>query len=245
MLIGEERDLESKSTSFFCIDASGTVLWRQRSFGERWWTGIEALHRGVLFLHGYATPDLPSHLGIRAVDCVSGRELWHVPDALYIGARADRVFAQRRGASGARILELAWRSGELLGERAESETDLPEGEQELQILSPDPLPESGATEEALRRLLEKTAGRGSEPLGVEYCLSGTVIVFSYALRHRDAQSYSQRLCVIDRQRERMVYECAIEQAAPSPGTGLFIVCEGVLYVVCKRNTLCAVALPQG
>ena len=245
MLIGEERDLESKSTSFFCIDASGTALWKERSFGETWWTGIEALHGGVLFLHGYATPDLPTHLGITAVDCVGGQQLWNVPDALFIGARAERVYAWRAGAGAGRMLELACRSGELLSERAQSEPDLPEAVEGLHIQSPDPLPQSGAEAVALRKLLERTTPRGSEPVGTEYCVYGTFVVFSYALRHREGQSYAQHLCVIDRQTTRVAYACAIEHSAPSPGAGQFIVCEDMLYVVCKRHTLCAVAMGQG
>jgi hypothetical protein len=251
MLIGEERDLESKSTSFFCVDSSGTVRWRERSFTEAWWTGIEAVHEGVLYVHRYATPDLPSHKGITAVDCASGETLWAIPDALFVGARGERVLAWQNSARGACMLEIEHRSGELLSARAQSESEvplsLPEQEGSALLKSPVPLTESDVQHAALRGLLQKSCAAGTVPSGVEYCERGAVVVFTYtvsaAAGGSSPQVYTSRLCVAERESGRVLFECTIERAAPSPGAAMFMLYDDMLYVVCERRTLCAVALP--
>src|SRR5450759_102613 len=76
-IVGEDRDTEKKEVSFFCLNASnGDVLWKDISFAEPWWIGIEGIVHGKVFLHGFKKPDMPEHGRIIAVDLGTGRELW-------------------------------------------------------------------------------------------------------------------------------------------------------------------------
>lgn len=76
-IIGETRNQEAKSTGFFCVDIhSGKHLWKNISFDEPWWIGIEAVHERWMILHGYVRPDMPEHRGIRIIDIESGKLLW-------------------------------------------------------------------------------------------------------------------------------------------------------------------------
>jgi len=41
-IVGETRNQETKSTSYFCIDSkSGVSLWQHMSFEEPWWIGMK------------------------------------------------------------------------------------------------------------------------------------------------------------------------------------------------------------
>src|SRR5713101_5946050 len=76
-IVVEDRDVERKKVSFTCLDQmTGRVLWTDLQFAEKWWITIDSIYHDVLFLHEYATPDMPEHKKIHAVDVESGRLSW-------------------------------------------------------------------------------------------------------------------------------------------------------------------------
>jgi outer membrane protein assembly factor BamB len=94
LFIGEERDPAARKASFFCLDAAnGKVLWHHIPLGDGWWTGFAAAAQGVLLLHGYASPDLPQHLKIFAVDVRTGTPLWSNGSVTFAGVHRNEVHA--------------------------------------------------------------------------------------------------------------------------------------------------------
>ena len=111
-LVGEERDAVRKAVSFFCLDlTAGKPMWAGRNFGEPWWTGIEAVHEETVIIHGFATPDLPEHRGVAAVDLVTGDLLWQDAAIAYWGATGDCVYAGRVARGGMISEEIEIRTG--------------------------------------------------------------------------------------------------------------------------------------
>jgi hypothetical protein len=81
VIVGEVRDPETKSVSFFSLDRrTGKPLWEGMNPGDRWWTGMEGIFDDIVLFHGFANPELPIHKGIHAVDALSGSLLWSDPD---------------------------------------------------------------------------------------------------------------------------------------------------------------------
>jgi hypothetical protein len=81
VLVGEVRDPEQKSVSFFSLDRrTGAPLWEGVNPGDRWWTGMEGIFDDVVLFHGFANPELPIHKGIHAVDALKGSLLWSDPE---------------------------------------------------------------------------------------------------------------------------------------------------------------------
>lgn len=112
LFVGEDRNLESKETTFFCLDQrSGKVLWERRAFNEAWWIGVEAVHGDRVFLHGFLKPDMPQHMGITAVDLITGKIAWNKSDFSFILAIDGSVFAAKDSAL---LFELDCRTGETL-----------------------------------------------------------------------------------------------------------------------------------
>lgn len=112
MFVGEERDLDKKLVSFFCVNqTTGKVHWQNISFDEPWWIGIEAVHRDMVFLHGFAKPDMPDHKRIIALDLRTGHVAWQNDYLRFVLAVEDSVFASKDTANGRIVLELDRQTG--------------------------------------------------------------------------------------------------------------------------------------
>lgn len=111
-VIGEERDTKAKRATFFALDLnSGRRRWSGRRFHDDWWVGVTAVHQDVLLLHGFASPDMPGHLGIVAADIASGDILWSDPAGSLVELRTDIVVLSRPSASGPDLEARALRTG--------------------------------------------------------------------------------------------------------------------------------------
>ena len=96
LIAGEERNLEKKTVTFFCVALDdGRALWKGKSIAESWWTGIETTHRGILFIHGYPAPSMPDHKKILALDALSGDSLWENGELAFGFASGASVYASK------------------------------------------------------------------------------------------------------------------------------------------------------
>ncbi len=167
-IIGEERDLGRKRTAFFCLDQStGLILWRGRSYGEDWWTGMEAVAGEVLFLHGFATPSLPIHKGLVAVDVASGKQIWKAADFTFVRSSRDSVFVASGDARGATLHRLDARSGRVLEsfqrDQERPELSEPEATVDAGVSAPLPLDSLSPVSSAARVALREAGGEGERP----------------------------------------------------------------------------------
>jgi hypothetical protein len=116
-LVGEERDLEWKKTSFFCLDQhTGRVLWQKVTVDESWWIGMETVHRDAFVLHSFATPELPIKKGIVVLDLATGKHLWTTRELTFVAAADESIFGLREAAQGNALVEMQYRSGALVQE---------------------------------------------------------------------------------------------------------------------------------
>ncbi|MCU0453703.1 MAG: DUF4905 domain-containing protein [Bacteroidetes bacterium] len=236
--VGESRDSEALRVSFFHIEArSGAARWKDRAWGEPWWTGLETVHGSVAILHEFAKPDMPDHGRIHVVDLATGDLLWSAAELTFAAAAGDRLLATRLDAVDRQQLILDLRSGEQVGLRDPSvdadEWTLSSGAlhaaaEALQF--PEPIapangdPNGGSTEEEIR-------GNGWKVLG-----SYEVISAAGPLTMR------QRLRVFDA-KGRSVFDQVIHSSARSVVHDTFFVWDGILYFLKEQRSLVAVRLP--
>ena len=247
MLLGEERNIESKTASFFCVDPSGT-LWKGKNFGEQWWTGIETVHRGVLFLYGFATPDLPGRKGITAVDCVTGELLWKNGELTFIAAAGDNIYSLHEAPGGPVVNELDLRTGAPVrevgrGRSAMGQVPRPEdGLEDVeypQVLSEDDLSPPSA-------LVRKFSALAVNEYPVEFAEHGPYLVIVCHRGNgsaRDERSpYTQVMDVVERTSGESVLHVTLDTAVSTPASGSFLVQADTLYFVREKKTLTAVPL---
>jgi hypothetical protein len=249
MLIGEERNIESKTASFFCALPSG-LLWKRRNFGEQWWTGIEAVHRGVLFLYGFATPDLPGRRGITAVDCARGEILWQNGTLTFLAAAGENVYSLQDAPAGPLVLEIDHRTGAFVREVGRGESALlrvPRSEEPFgdagypQVLSVgDDSPLSG--------LVRKLSAGAVKECPVEYGEDGRFVVIVYHAENpaagADRAPYRRVMDIVERETEQLALRITLDAAVVTPAFGAFLAQDGMLYFVRERKTLSAVRLRE-
>jgi outer membrane protein assembly factor BamB len=250
-IVGEDRDTEKKQVSFFCLNASnGDVLWKDVSFAEAWWIGIEGIIHDKVFLHGFKRPDMPEHGKIIAVDLGTGRELWHNNDYAFLFATADKVFAFRDFFDKRLYYELDAATGEFMQEHRDAPVDLyglkggSHGRSDF--LFPEMLNESTAEYPLLSPKILKYCDMSNVRGSVEFVQSNGRVAFSYhAQRGRDGEGKADvlenRLCIIDETSGKQLYADVLNASTPAAVPDSFFVDSATLYYIKEKNTI--VALP--
>jgi uncharacterized protein (UPF0248 family) len=92
ILFLELRDTGNKQVSFAGIDlVTGKLNFKDLVMPERWLSGIETAHNGVLILHGYQSESIPVHKGLTGVDGVTGEVLWTDYNINFEGISNDNI----------------------------------------------------------------------------------------------------------------------------------------------------------
>lgn len=251
-LVGEERDLLLKHTSFFCLNQmTGEVLWEKLSLQEPWWIGVEAIHRDVIFFHRFATPDLPEHRSIIAVDLLSGAILWSNEELKFILSIEDTVYGSKESVEGQLLFELEYRSGALLRSWGNNQQIIKDAKAlsvsrlEDQIEFPAPvntLQEETLAATSIRSLITKGNLVGSIE-AIEY---GDVVIFNY--HETTPQSTEEQLQVnnilkvAEKSTGGVVFSEVLNSGAATVAPESFFVQQGTLYYIKDRTVLTAVRM---
>lgn len=247
-LLGEVRYKDNKKVEFFCIDqASGDIHWERRGFGEKWWVGIEAIHKDVLYLHGFATPEMPEHKQIIAVDLLSGEQLWFNADLKFEIAVDDSLYATRNTAEGNMVFELQYRSGAILRSWGSDHQVLREAR--IRSVSPASTAEFPVPVESLQevdnRLAEIVTG-GERKGSFEVVPGNLMVVFNYHKKSDvgapGALRFDNVLRVFDRQTGKIVYQENLNIGAAAVIPYAFFVQGDMLFYIKERRSLTAVRL---
>jgi hypothetical protein len=251
-LIGEERDPAARTASFFRVRiATGEMVWRDVMAPGGWWTGIECVTHGALLLHGFASPDLPGHRGLTALDLRDGSSLWSDDDVVFVAA-VDGVVYGLRGRSDRR--ELIGRNlitGAVASEEAADETRLQDLVKRWQAEPPPPVAvpepaEAGSDANAIARTL--LAGAPMVEGTLEALRLGGMMVMAH---HEPAPpvtpgrpAFQRILSVFGGETETPAYREVLDDNLPMPAPEAFLVIDRTLLFVKGRRALCAVHLPD-
>lgn len=246
--VGEERDPVSRAAALFCLDGkTGKLLWRGEEQSGGWWTGVSGIFRGVLLLHGFATPELPEEKRIIALDMRTGKVLWRNEDVTFLGVKEGEVVASRRIPGGTEITRLSLRGGVVEGRvSAEEERGL------LQRADVDERGDGDARypvmigEEEARALpgLARFIPRGAGPM--EFLELESAFVLGQAVADAAATpakpSFTRCVTVIEKGTGRLLYRVTVDRSLPFVPRGSFMARERVLYCIREKKTITAVAM---
>jgi len=116
-IIIEERDIEKKQAYFNCLQIdSGKKIFKGLQLDEKFWIGIEAVHKDIIYFHKFVKPDLPQHNGIIAFDIISGKTIWEDNNRNYLFIKDDILYTYQQGFDDRKYSTLNILTGELLEE---------------------------------------------------------------------------------------------------------------------------------
>lgn len=251
--VGEARDEDKKQVSFFALHGdSGTPLWQNLVLNEQWWIGIEDVSNGVLLLHGFATPDLPGHLGIIAIDLSTGKELWTNRDLTFWFVYSNSILTHKSLFEKRLFFELDLRSGDTIREYdQDSETVLLQMRSEAIHRNRSALefPESvdlGGIELHLARVMRRKVPADILNGRVELLQFGNYLMLNYHILSResskDASLLDNHFKIIDLKKESVVFSDILSRHSKAAVPDSFFLKGNVVYFIKDQKTLTAVRL---
>jgi hypothetical protein len=256
ILVGEERRIEEKKATFFCLDReNGQELWQNASPGDDWWIGIEAIRKDTVLFHGFATPNLPQHRGIIAVDMLTGKKLWEDQQLDFVGIGDDGVIASRETSplhAVQAFVELDRRSG--MQRRTLDAVDLQMLKQdqlqqtvaEVEVKLPVPLERLAADDPEIEAVIRGHCDVGTLAGPVEVVEQKAFVIFDYhelsARGTAELPLLSNVVKVVERMAGTLVYSDTVSTGVHAVVPELFFVQQDMLYYIKERRTLMAVHL---
>ncbi|MCA0446918.1 MAG: DUF4905 domain-containing protein [Bacteroidetes bacterium] len=243
-IIIEERVKEAKQTRFLCADIrNGLPVWRDFTLEEKWFTGLENVRNGKVFLHGYANPNLPEHLGIYTLSLETGDLLWYEPSmAFYLATdefliaysqeSQDRTYWQLDHDTGKRKSDQPMLPGEAESLRDQSSEN--EGFEDVKwtdkLIEGDPLFFDMAS------LVSKFEPNLDPSPGLDVLDLGSTVIFGYHHRKKQNQlCYS--MAVVDSKSAEVKLSILLGDDLNGFAGDLFLWKGGLLLAVKGKNTL--------
>lgn len=251
VFVGEERDLKLKRASFFCVSkVSGDILWEGVCVDEPWWIGMEAVHKDRLILHGFATPDMPGHRGMVALDLGTGRATWTSPNLRFLHCHEDSVFASEDTPAGTMVYELDYRTGELKHVRHDqgevpAHTSKPWRPTEIDHqLFPTPIDLHDGSQGTLNNILRTYCPMDNVVGPVEVVTIAKLLIFSYYERKNKNSTGTMKhtLNVVDLHRSRLMFMTVLDGNVQNPVPDAFFVEGETLYFIRNKSMLVAMNL---
>jgi hypothetical protein len=243
-LIGEERDVERRQASYFCLSLSGGVpLWKDRNFGESWWIGIDIVFRDILVLHRFMSPDIPEPMGITVVDLETGGVLWEKSDAVFAGVAGDDLVVRPKGRGPVEAAVVDRRSGDPLPptESSRNVSTVQPEEWEREWIFPVVLPAGDPLQDIVN-------ARGAAGEVLRSCIeTGRLTVVGYHVRSSGSQGepvYDSMIALVDTASGRTERELKMEKEVRRPMPDTFLVRGEMLYCIRDRRVLAAVPLTE-
>jgi hypothetical protein len=243
-LVGEDRNLETREVSFFCVDRkTGFVRWEGLTPVDRWWSGIEAVAGGTVLFHGFASPDMPLHRGLTAVDLASGARRWSLAGVRYLRMEGNAVVVVNEGREGEVVGWLDMETGEAL-EGPARDRPVAGGFPETRL--PQPLVTEAIEDPELREAVRSAVPEAARPESVLWVRWDDCCVLSYCEPRpgsaREQSAFRTCLAVLGGVRWSPLFSDVVQSRTRVMPREPFFCQEGMLYFVKEHSTLVAVPL---
>jgi hypothetical protein len=249
VFVGEDRQLDTKEVSFFCLNkVTGELFWEGISFDEPWWIGIEAVHRGRIFMHGFTKPDMPDHQRILALDLSTGRLAWSCDDMRFICADDGSVFASKNTITGSMIHELDFHTGSTLKVWGDDTTGMHAAKARMHILAmdepefPQPLDMSTDGDDPVITLVRKHCPEETVPGSIESLTRNNLLLLSSHERSGKGDRLRNVLKVIDLRDGDLVFTETLNDNLRGIAPDSFFVQGEMIYFVKDRSSLTCLSI---
>ncbi len=241
-LILERRDTDAKEVFFAAYELeNGSPLWDNFQFEEKFWIGIEKIHKDVMLLHKFAKPDLPGHQGIIAFDINNKEMLWENKSGAFAFVLDDKVYQYRSDFESATLEALDLLTGKETGERTQSLTEI-ENLRKRSLLTEDYsdyiFPEKFYPDEAEQiKNGIALATEGKKIKGeVEYALYDGLLMMSYHTENPD-KTMRNIFAVLNLKTNEIIFEEVLNEAIDLFAADSFFVYKNFLFLIKEKKQL--------
>lgn len=113
-LIIETRDADKKEAYYQCLESgSGKLVFKNVQLDEKYWLGIEAIYKDIIFFHKYSKPDMPGHRCIIAFDINGKKIIWESEEYAFLFVYENLVYCYRQKFEGRDFYCLDYITGEV------------------------------------------------------------------------------------------------------------------------------------
>jgi hypothetical protein len=252
-IVGECRDREKKIASFFCLDEeTGKPLWQGVTIEEPWWVGIEVVLHDTLLLHTYASPDMPEHRGIRALDVETGALRWRNDDLVYWFGSGEKICAYRDFFEKRVGYELDLRTGEIVAIHEESlqklhdfRSEAGDSEAVPELTAPEILDDDSG-DASIRAFVSRLTSKKRIVGSIEFILQDGILAFNYHVRSSnnggDRPALDNHLCVYRFPKGERLFDEAIARNLVAAVPDSFFIRKTRLFFIRDQQTLTALRL---
>jgi len=243
-LIIEERETDKKQAYFNCLDIdSGRKIFRSLQMDEKFWLGIEAVYKDVIFFHKFGKPDLPQHHGITALDINTQQILWEDEDRSFLFIKDDKVYSYQQKFEDREYFTQDYLSGEITGELGTDSHSINLIREEV-IASEDfsgyHFPEAfetnyglhSAAADILSKLREQHLISGK----IEYILIDDLLMFNYHEVNNN-NSLNNIFKAVDLSKGKYILEEILNSYTQAFAPDSFVIKNNLLFLLIERTKL--------
>ncbi len=124
-LLIETRDTENKEVFFHFINlVNGKTVFKNFQMKEKYWIGVEKIHKNKIIFHHYAKPDMPEHKKIIVYDIDKNKIIWQNDDLIFLTIMEDKIYAYKKKFEGRNIYILDFLSGQIIDDLGNDENKI-------------------------------------------------------------------------------------------------------------------------
>ncbi|MGE5353285.1 MAG: DUF4905 domain-containing protein [Acidobacteriota bacterium] len=243
-LIIEDRDTEGKQAFFNCLEAStGEEIFRNFQLEEKFWVGIEAIYKDIIYFHKYAKPDMPGHKEIIAFDIVEKKILWHESDLSWLFVHDNLVYAFKQKFEGWNFFSLDYRTGEIIeeiGNDAEKVNSIRNSIDEMQkyrgYLFPETFHQDKIEDIEIKQIIEQITNGRDVAGNVEYVKYDHLLLFTFYARVFEKSLVNRFLCA-DIRTGKIIFEDVLNANANAFVPDSFFMKDNLVFLLKEKKEL--------
>lgn len=250
LLVIEERDTTTKEVFFNCLTLSeGKPVFKNLQLGEKYWIGIEAVHKNIIYFHKFNRPDLPGHKGIYAFDVFEKKVLWLNDDLQFLFADEDKVYSFQQTFEGRKFFVMDFLTGSLLSELKGDSSELNKLRANVfqsdflnSFLFPsihDGILENGEVDKLINQILSEFNVEGNFSVIKHLGL----ILFSFHTKNSDG-TYNNYFRVYDVEKEKYVLKETLNIKSKNLVPDSFFILRNLLFLLIEKNKLVVYRIMQ-
>lgn len=229
ILFLELRDEARRMVTFSALQYdTGTFLWNDQSYAERWWLSLLAVSDDVLLLQRF-NPDHPERRSLLAVDAATSASLW-TRDEFMLERISSRYVHGFEGRDGGKAVCLDLASGNIVADISARDSG---GSKISGTRRPFLYQEGTPYFTTVRDFLSTNFGHRPEG-GVEYLEFGGKVVISYHIRNPDGLA-NYLLVILES--GAVLLHVMMAQGLRGLGTDTFFVLSDCLFFIMNGDLL--------